>query len=249
MDQIPNTPLNAELVETAITKLKAEEKQAKTETKVINAIAMKHRLFGFGALLFGAGAAVGIATAGYAWYLDRQSDLRKPAIMLSEALANALGSTVIAVKPTGTVDLDTSKAAAVTLDTRGSAVRLDTGDAVVHIVDADIRKIVDVVEHQLDRRSASPAAAQANTSLDVVKSIRSASGLDVITRWEYTKAGDSGQAQPPMQRCFVRQSSAGTGERLMEIARNERSGNRPRDLTELQFQEALRNCVWSVSGS
>lgn len=247
MVDIPQTPENIEIVEAATAKIRADEKQAKAMTKVVSAIALKHRLFGFSALVLGIGAAIGISVAGYSYYLDRQADLRKPAIMLSEALSKALSAIVLPVRATGTVDLDTSKAVPVKLNAQDSTVPLDTRGAVLRIEDSDIRKVVEVVGRYLDRRSVSPAAGQARTSLDVVKSARSPSGLDVVTRWEYAGASNGAPGQSLVQRCFVRLQSVGTSERLLEIARDEHAGNRLRDISEQQFQEALRYCIWSVS--
>lgn len=242
---IPNNPDNIELVAAATAKIKADEAKAKAEKKVVSAIAMKHRLIGFGALLLGLGASSGVGMAGYAHYLDRQADLRRPAQTLIEAFTKALSSTVIQTTATGNVFLDTTNAAPVKLNTAGSAVPLDANGVALRVEGSDIRQIIEIVEHYLNRRSASPAADQAHTSLDVVKSVRSPSGLEVVTRWEYAKDGDNAQAV--VERCFVRPNATNSAERLLEIARDQRPGVRPKDISEQQFQEAIRHCVWSIS--
>ena len=241
MVDIPNTPENVELVEAAVARIKADEAKARAEKKVVSAIATRHRLIGVGALLLGLGAGAGAASGGYAFYLDKISDFRKPTATLAQALAEALRTTVINTKATGSVTLETGDAAPVRISAEGVTLPVTTDGAALRIESSDIGKVVDIVQQYLDRRSASPAASAARTSMAVVKTVPVRNG-EVQTRWEYGKENP----QVLVQRCFLKVSAGGDGERLYEIARDQQPQARPRDVPELRFQEAVHSCVWSV---
>jgi hypothetical protein len=240
MIDIPNTSANIELLEATVAKINADEAKAKAEKKVVSAIATRHRLIGVGALLLGLGAGAGTAAGGYALYLDKMSDFRKPTETLVEALAQGLSTTVINTTATGTVALETADAKPIRVTTEGAALPVNTAGATLRIESSDIGRVIDIVQQYLDRRSESPAASVARTSMAVVKTVPVRNG-EVQTRWEYSKENP----QMLIQRCVLKLTT-GDVERLYEVARDQQPRARHKDLTEIQFQDAVRSCVWST---
>ena len=242
MDEIPYTPETAELIDNLQNKIKADERKLKAEAKVTKAIAFKHRMFGLAGFVAGMGIAAGIGYAGYAYYLDQQTDIRRPTVQMAEMLGKVFAETVFQTRATGQVELTTKGAEPLRI-APGATVLLD-GNGVVIPIDPDgWRKVLEVVDRFLVNHTPNQGGVTAITSLDVVKTARTPSGVDVVTRWEY--AHGTGGAQALVQRCFIRPTPTGGVERMFEIARDKRSGARPREVSEAHFAEGLRFCAWS----